>query len=287
MASRSACAASELVAKGKESAAILQALLSQQPAAADEMPEDLNHITEQILRCCDRALAALRSGTEEDAGDARKRKLVEHGPAAAPHVTTSSKRMRSGGEKGGRVEKQRTLDDGFIWRKYGQKEICDSKYPWLYFRCTYKEDRGCMAKRQVQRSEADPSVYFITYFGEHTCGSDDDEPLAPFVINFGSSTRDGHQPNVSPWPSSQDDGLAVSETSSDLCNSPQEELLTVDVGDVAELIEKSSPAPAPAVTSSPGWDPRDGCLDWDLLVDDYSSFDIGQFINYEYLGLLQ
>lgn len=33
------------------------------------------------------------------------------------------------GEKGKRVEKQGTMDDGFIWRKYGQKEICDSKYP--------------------------------------------------------------------------------------------------------------------------------------------------------------
>jgi len=33
------------------------------------------------------------------------------------------------GERGTRVEKRRTVEDGFIWRKYGQKEIHGSKYP--------------------------------------------------------------------------------------------------------------------------------------------------------------
>ncbi|PKA51127.1 putative WRKY transcription factor 70 [Apostasia shenzhenica] len=38
-----------------------------------------------------------------------------------------------------------------------------------YFRCTHKYDKGCMAARQVQKSESDPSLFVITYFGDHTC----------------------------------------------------------------------------------------------------------------------
>ena len=94
-----ACAASELVAKGRESAAVLQALLvGQQPVVgAVATPHGLRDLTEQILLCCDRALAALRSGTAEGAaagGGTRKRKpeRVYGGQAAPP--ATSSKRTR-------------------------------------------------------------------------------------------------------------------------------------------------------------------------------------------------
>lgn len=86
--SRAACAASELVAKGRESAANLQDLLGQQAVAADEVPDDIRELTEQILRCCDSALAALRRGVEDPAGDDGKRTL-----AAAP-IPMTSKRMR-------------------------------------------------------------------------------------------------------------------------------------------------------------------------------------------------
>jgi hypothetical protein len=34
-----------------------------------------------------------------------------------------------GGETEARVEKRPTMEDGFIWKKYGQKEIHGSKYP--------------------------------------------------------------------------------------------------------------------------------------------------------------
>lgn len=86
--SPAACVASELVAKGRESVANLQDLLCQQEVAADEMPDGIRELTEQILRCCDRALAALRGGAEDPAGDASKRSLV-----TAP-IATTSKRMR-------------------------------------------------------------------------------------------------------------------------------------------------------------------------------------------------
>ncbi|KAG8382138.1 hypothetical protein BUALT_Bualt05G0045500 [Buddleja alternifolia] len=60
-------------------------------------------------------------------------------------------------------------DDGYSWRKYGQKDILGAKYPRSYYRCTYRLLRSCWATKQVQRSDDDPSVFEITYKGSHTC----------------------------------------------------------------------------------------------------------------------
>ncbi|CAL9209967.1 unnamed protein product [Musa hybrid cultivar] len=110
-----------------------------------------------------------------------------------------------------------TMDDGHVWRKYGQKNICTSKFPRsLYYRCGHKYDRGCQATRQVQRSEEDPSMFVITYMGQHACvgGSTSPSPPSPCVISFGSNavqeksfpspipSRDEELPNDStPWTS--------------------------------------------------------------------------------------
>ncbi|KAK2657991.1 hypothetical protein Ddye_011043 [Dipteronia dyeriana] len=61
------------------------------------------------------------------------------------------------------------VDDGYAWRKYGQKDIQNAKYPRNYFRCTHKHDQGCLATKQVQRIEEDPPLYRTTYSGRHSC----------------------------------------------------------------------------------------------------------------------
>ncbi|KAL5706869.1 WRKY Transcription Factor [Ranunculus cassubicifolius] len=60
-------------------------------------------------------------------------------------------------------------DDGYTWRKYGQKEILGSLYPRGYYRCTHKSFYGCDAKKQVQRLDDDPNTFEVTYYGNHTC----------------------------------------------------------------------------------------------------------------------
>ncbi|XWS74482.1 hypothetical protein CRYUN_Cryun01aG0001800 [Craigia yunnanensis] len=62
-----------------------------------------------------------------------------------------------------------TTEDGHAWRKYGQKDILNSKHPRSYFRCTRKHDQGCRATKQVQRMEDDSQMYQTTYIGNHTC----------------------------------------------------------------------------------------------------------------------
>ncbi|KAJ4971715.1 hypothetical protein NE237_004814 [Protea cynaroides] len=60
-------------------------------------------------------------------------------------------------------------EDGFTWRKYGQKEILGSRFPRSYYRCTHKSFYGCNAKKQVQRVDDDPNTFEVTYCGHHTC----------------------------------------------------------------------------------------------------------------------
>ncbi|XP_062233570.1 transcription factor WRKY19-like [Phragmites australis] len=62
-----------------------------------------------------------------------------------------------------------TPDDGISWRKYGQKDILGAKFPRGYYRCTYRTAQGCPAKKQVQRSDSDLTVFNVTYQGVHTC----------------------------------------------------------------------------------------------------------------------
>nr|AIE43894.1 WRKY transcription factor 64 [Gossypium hirsutum] len=60
-------------------------------------------------------------------------------------------------------------DDGFCWRKYGQKDILGAKYPRRYYRCANGPSQGCFAKKRVKRSSDDPDIFEITYCGKHTC----------------------------------------------------------------------------------------------------------------------
>ncbi|CAA7016861.1 unnamed protein product [Microthlaspi erraticum] len=62
-------------------------------------------------------------------------------------------------------------DDGHCWRKYGQKEIHGSKNPRGYYRCTHRFTKNCLAVKQVQKSDTDPSIFEVKYLGNHSCNN--------------------------------------------------------------------------------------------------------------------
>ncbi|RAL52016.1 hypothetical protein DM860_016514 [Cuscuta australis] len=66
-------------------------------------------------------------------------------------------------------DSQTLVDDGYAWRKYGQKTILNSVYPRHYYRCTHKFEQNCQATKQVQRIQENPPQYRTTYLGNHTC----------------------------------------------------------------------------------------------------------------------
>ncbi|GLT64902.1 hypothetical protein SLA2020_373650 [Shorea laevis] len=57
------------------------------------------------------------------------------------------------------------LEDGYRWRKYGQKAVKNSPYPRSYYRCT---SASCNVKKRVERSFSDPSTVVTTYEGQHS-----------------------------------------------------------------------------------------------------------------------
>ncbi|KAL3729401.1 hypothetical protein ACJRO7_026502 [Eucalyptus globulus] len=61
------------------------------------------------------------------------------------------------------MREQRKSDDGYNWRKYGQKQVKGSENPWHYYKCTHPE---CPTKKKVERS-LDGQITEIVYKGTH------------------------------------------------------------------------------------------------------------------------
>ncbi|CAH8268816.1 unnamed protein product [Arabidopsis lyrata] len=106
-------------------------------------------------------------GKFEDSGDSRKRL----GPVKGKRGCYKRKKRSETWTKESTI-----LEDAFSWRKYGQKEILNAKFPRSYFRCTHKYTKGCKATKQVQKVELDPKMFSITYIGNHTCNTNAETP---------------------------------------------------------------------------------------------------------------
>ncbi|CAI8612088.1 unnamed protein product [Vicia faba] len=99
------------------------------------------------------------------------------------HVKGDESSVRKKGEKKAKKPKYAfqtrsqvdILDDGYRWRKYGQKAVKNNKFPRSYYRCTHQ---GCNVKKQVQRLTRDEGVVVTTYEGVHT------HPIEKTTDNF-------------------------------------------------------------------------------------------------------
>lgn len=70
------------------------------------------------------------------------------------------------------------LDDGYNWRKYGQKLVKGNKSVRSYYKCTYP---SCQAKKQVERSH-DESRSDINYLGNHHHQKPQQSPLVTSTL---------------------------------------------------------------------------------------------------------
>jgi len=94
-----------------------------------------------------------------------KRRNTEVGPVSVPVDLTSAHKMVSEPKI---VVQTRSevdlLDDGFKWRKYGQKVVKGNTNPRSYYKCTYA---GCNVRKHVERAPSDPKSVVTTYEGKH------------------------------------------------------------------------------------------------------------------------
>ncbi|XP_017220975.1 WRKY transcription factor 28 isoform X2 [Daucus carota subsp. sativus] len=118
----------------------------------------------------------LSSSTEagDDEEGSNIKKLEKQSKGLAEDGGESSKKV-SKAKKGVKKEKEPrfafmtkseidNLEDGYRWRKYGQKAVKNSPYPRSYYRCTTQK---CTVKKRVERSFQDPTTVITTYEGTH------------------------------------------------------------------------------------------------------------------------
>ncbi|KAI4356090.1 hypothetical protein L6164_000138 [Bauhinia variegata] len=62
------------------------------------------------------------------------------------------------------IREQKRSEDGYNWRKYGQKQVKGSENPRSYYKCTHA---NCSMKKKVERSLVDGQITEIVYKGSH------------------------------------------------------------------------------------------------------------------------
>lgn len=143
-------------------------------------------------------------------------------------------------------------DDGYNWRKYGQKQVKGSDYPRSYYKCTHL---NCPVKKKVERAP-DGRITEIIYKGQHN----HEKPQS------NKRTRDNSESNgtanIQPKSESNSQGLfgnvnKVSESAPD-CSVPESDQISnqgaprnlgssesADVGDVDNREEGDDIEPNP------------------------------------------
>ncbi|XVF30319.1 hypothetical protein REPUB_Repub16aG0046600 [Reevesia pubescens] len=87
---------------------------------------------------------------------------MQKGPLHGQDVSTN---LSEGDQKGTNTAMgtTKTSEDGYNWRKYGQKQVKGSEYPRSYYKCT---NPNCQVKKKVERS-LDGQITEIIYKGAH------------------------------------------------------------------------------------------------------------------------
>ncbi|URD73237.1 WRKY [Musa troglodytarum] len=134
---------------------------------SDTEKESALVVLEEILQSCNATRSMLNSGGAI-AVPRRNSAAIE---LASQDLAALQVPMRRDPRSYEREEITATpYNDGYQWRKYGEKSIKGCTFKRSYYRCTYSHDQRCNAKKQVQQQDCGaPFLFLVVYKGEHTC----------------------------------------------------------------------------------------------------------------------
>ncbi|KAG6466509.1 probable WRKY transcription factor 26 [Zingiber officinale] len=134
---------------------------------------------------------------DEDESDAKRWKQEKDGDVSGSANRTTLKEPRVVVQTMSDID---ILDDGFRWRKYGQKVVKGNPNARSYYKCTTS---GCPVRKHVERASHDQRAVITTYEGKHN----HDVPAArgsgaqlvnrPNIINYSNSNNDNNNNNFS------------------------------------------------------------------------------------------
>ncbi|XP_043688686.1 probable WRKY transcription factor 34 isoform X2 [Telopea speciosissima] len=107
---------------------------------------------------------------------------------------TGSQQIPEGDQKGTHppMGMGKPSEDGYNWRKYGQKQVKGSEYPRSYYKCTHP---NCQVKKKIERSH-DGQITEIIYKGAHNHQKPQPSRRSAFPLGEISETGEGSGTSV-------------------------------------------------------------------------------------------
>ncbi|CAI9787789.1 unnamed protein product [Fraxinus pennsylvanica] len=116
-------------------------------------------VNEDGLKGADSQFHGTNDDIDEDDPFSKRRKTED-----SLDITTVVKPIREPRVVVQTVSEVDILDDGYRWRKYGQKVVRGNPNPRSYYKCT---SAGCPVRKHVERASHDPKAVITTYEGKH------------------------------------------------------------------------------------------------------------------------